>query len=126
MKMLLKKFFQIIDNSFVGRYIDKRLNLIEVTNPDRIYVENIRSFYNLTTPIARTFCDMAVKENLFKKRFGVECPKCGKLISHYQTENQIPDKIICDNCLLLEEGNYEFKKSEIVEIIFYQLNKQIK
>ena len=122
--MWLHKFFQIIDNSFVGRFIDKRLDLIGATNPDRIYVENIRSFYNLTTPIAKTFCEMAVKENLFKKRFGVECPKCGKLIEHYASELDIPENIVCDTCQLLEEDNHNFKKSEIVEIVFYQLNKQ--
>lgn len=122
--MWLHKFFQIIDNSFVGRFIDKRMDLIGATNPDRIYVENIRSFYNLTTPVAKTFCEMAVKENLFKKRVGVECPKCGKLIGHYASEIDIPENIVCDTCQLLEEDNYNFKKSEIVETVFYQLNKQ--
>lgn len=123
--MWLEKFFQIIDNSFIGRFIDKRLDIISSTNPDRIYVENIRSFYNLNTPVAKTFCEMAVKENLFKKRIGVECPTCGKLINHYSFENEIPDTIICDTCLMLENDKHEFKKSEMSKIEFYQLNKAL-
>lgn len=123
--MWLEKFFQIIDNSFIGRFIDKRLDVISATNPDRIYVENIRSFYNLNTPTAKTLCEMAVKENLFKRRIGVECPHCGKLITHYNSENDIPEKIVCDNCLMLENEKHEFKKSEISKIEFYQLNKAV-
>lgn len=125
MVMWLKRFYQIIDNSFIGRYIDRRLDLIKVTNPDRIYVENIRSFYNLTTPIAKIFCEMAVKENLFKRRIGVECPKCGKLIGHYTSNSEIPDEIICETCQLLEEECCSYNKTEIIETIFYQLNRQI-
>lgn len=121
--MWLEKLFQIIDKSFVGKFIDKRLDLVKATNPKRIYVENIRSFYNLTTPIAKIFCEMAVKENLFKKRIGIECPKCDKLIAHYTTNDEIPDKITCDNCQLLEEERYEFSKADMNELIFYQLNK---
>lgn len=123
--MWLEKFFQIIDNSFVGSFIDKRLDIIGATNPERIYVENIRSFYNLTTPIAKTFCEMAVKENLFQKRIGVECPDCGKLINHYNSEKDIPENIVCDSCLMLEKYKHEFKKSEISKIEFYQLNKSV-
>jgi len=123
--MWLEKFFQIIDKSFIGRFIDKRLDVICATNPDRIYVENIRSFYNLNTSTAKTLCEMAVKENLFKKRIGVECPDCGKLITHYNSEKEIPEKIVCDNCLMLENDKHEFKKSEISKIEFYQLNKAV-
>ena len=124
--MLLEKFFQIIDNSFIGRFINKRLELVDATNPDRIYVENIRSFYNLTTPVAKVFCEMAVKEKLFKKRIGVECPNCGKLIIHFSNISDIPDTILCDNCQLLEEDKYQFSRKEIVETVFYQLNKDIR
>lgn len=123
--MWLEKFFRIIDKSFIGRFIDKRLDVISATNPDRIYVENIRSFYNLNTPTAKTLCEMAVKENLFKKRIGVECPDCGKLITHYNSEKDIPEKIVCDTCLMLENDKHEFKKSEISKIEFYQLNKAV-
>ena len=66
---------------------------------------------------------MAVNEKLFKKRIGIECPKCGKLITHYSSEIEIPDKIVCENCLMLEKDKHEFKKSEILKIEFYQLNK---
>lgn len=123
--MWLEKFFQIIDNSFIGKFIDKRLNLIESTNPDRIYVENIRSFYNLTTPIAKLLCEMAVKENLFKRKVGVQCPNCGRIVKQYNSESEIPSEINCETCQLLEEKHYSFTNSEITKTIFYQLNNNV-
>lgn len=123
--MWLEKFFQIIDKSFIGRFIDKRLDIVRATKPDRIYIENIRSFYNLNSAVAKTLCEMAVRENLFKKRIGVECPVCGKLINHYNKEDEIPEKIECETCLLLEKDKHEFRKSEMPKIEFYQINKTV-
>lgn len=125
--MLLMKFFQIIDNSFIGRFVDKRLDLIASTDPERIYVENIRSFYSLTTPLARTFCNMAVKEHLFNKHFGVECPNesCQRIITSYTSKDELPEIIECEHCLLLEKDKYQFRKNEYNVIEFYKLNKKV-
>lgn len=120
--MWLKKFFQIIDKTPIGRYVDKKVELIESTDPDRIYVENIRSFFNLTTPIARVLCEMAVKDKLFNKKIGVECPTCGRLIKTYNSDNDVPEKIKCDTCELLEEQNYTFSQKRVNKVIFYQLS----
>jgi len=35
---------------------------------DRIYVENIRSFYDMSSVAARDICDLAVEFGLFEKR----------------------------------------------------------
>ena len=123
--MWLKKFFQIIDRTPIGRYVDKKLELIESTDPERIYVENIRSFFNLTTPIARILCEMAVKDKLFRKKIAVECPNCGRLINSYETEADIPQNIPCETCELLEKEEYYFKKESIQTITFYQLNNLV-
>lgn len=125
--MSLMKFFQIIDNSFIGKFIDKRLNLIESTDPERIYVENIRSFYNISTPVAKIFCEMATKERYFEKFFAVECPNeaCGRVIATFGTENEIPNIIGCDQCQYLERDIHEFKTGEYKIVEFYKLSTQV-
>lgn len=125
--MLLMKFFQIIDNSFLGKFIDNKLNLIAAIDPDRIYVENIRSFYSLPTSVAKMFCEMAYKENLFKKNIAVECPNesCERVIEVYNTKQEIPDLLECEHCLLLEKDKYKFKKNEMNFVEFYQLNRNV-
>jgi len=119
--MLLLKFFQTIDNSFIGRFIERKLELIGNTEPERIYVENIRSFYGITTPVAHFFCEMAVKENLFEKMHGVECPNCNRIIDSARFETSFPEIIYCETCQLLERDRYEFRKSECVVTPFYRL-----
>jgi hypothetical protein len=124
--MSLMKFFQIIDNSFIGKLINKKLDLITSTDPERIYVENIRSFYNIPQSVAKFFCEMALRENLFKKSFAVECPNdsCNRLITTYSTRQEIPETITCENCQLLEKDRFEFSTSEFKIIEFYKLNKE--
>lgn len=120
--MWLKKFFQIIDKTPIGKFVDKKIELIESTDPDRIYVENIRSFFNLSTPIAKLLCEMAVKDKLFKKKVGVECPNCGRLIHSYNSNKEIPTRIKCDTCELLEKENYVFSEEKIRKVTFYKLS----
>lgn len=122
--MSLMKFFQIIDNSFIGSFIDKRLEVISATDPERIYVENIRSFYNIPTSVAKLFCEMATRENLFKKSYAIECPNdsCQRVISTVDLKSKVPNRIVCDNCLLLEKDKYEFEKKDFKVIEFYKLN----
>lgn len=123
--MLLLKFFQTIDNSFIGKFVERKMNIIENTNPNRIYLENIRSFYGITTPIARALCDMAVKENLFIKMHGIECPSCSRIIDSAQFETSFPETIICHDCEMLERDRFEFQKSECNQISFYKLNSDV-
>lgn len=122
--MSLLQFFQKIDGSAVGKFIDRKLNVLNSLNPDRIYVEIIRSFYNMPFRLARFFCEMAVKENLFFKKIGVICPNddCERIIMSVDSHNEIPEHIHCDNCELLERERFEFTRDEIKTVEFYQLN----
>lgn len=123
--MLLLKFFQTIDDSFIGKLVEKRLNIIGNTDPQRIYVENIRSFYNFTTPVAKSLCEMAVRQNLFKKMHSMDCPECGKPLLSNTYDEDFPEQIECDTCLMLEKEKYEFSKKECKETIFYKLNVEV-
>lgn len=114
------RFFQIINNSFIGRFVDKRVELVAHTDPDRIYVENVRSFYNWSTPVAKMFCQMAVKDNLFKSKFIVECPECDKSFV-FDSRSDVPDYIECENCVLLENDKTGFLRGDCNVTEFYQL-----
>lgn len=119
--MSLIKFFQAIDNTFIGKLVDKKLSIVENTDPQRIYIENIRSFYNMSFQAAKFFCEMAVKENYFKKKIGVRCPQCDKLLFSVDNRSEIPKIIKCDNCELLEKETFEFDFKESFIDVFYQL-----
>lgn len=116
------KFLQIIDNSFIGSFIGKRMRVLEVTDPQRIYVENVRSFYNIPFRLAKLLCEMAVRDRLFVKKIGIYCPDCERLILTVDNYSQIPPNIKCSTCELLEKDTFEYEESEYKIIEFYQLS----
>jgi len=103
--------------------INKKADILSHFDPDRIYVENIRSFFNLPSPLARFYCEMAVKQKIFRKKYGILCQNddCRRLIKSVNNPSEIPATIKCDHCELLERDNFEFQvqKKDIIE--FYQL-----
>lgn len=119
--MSFKKFFQIIDESFIGRFVGKRLDIVNATDPKRIYVENIRSFFSINYGLAKYLCEMAVKQGIFSKYFAVECPQCNVIIKSFDDKNFIPNEIICEHCQLLEKEKYKFTNKEFLVENVYKL-----
>lgn len=105
----------------IQNFLKKQSKLIQATDPERIYVENVRSFFHIPFKAAKLLCDLAVKEGLFRKKYGVTCPSCGRIIKSYNSENQIEEEVTCETCKDIEEPQYVFNKNEFGTIEFYQL-----
>ena len=107
------------------KLLKRKKEIIEKTDPDRIYVENIRSFFRISYTLAKFFCEMAVKEKFFKKKVGVFCSNddCRRLIQSYDKRSDIDDEIVCDICQDLEKEKFVFEKSDLEITEFYQLTK---
>jgi len=103
--------------------IDRKAEILSQLDPNRIYVENIRSFFNLPYRAAKFLCEMAVRQKYFRKKYGIICPneECSRLIRSFDKKSEIPSHIACNHCEHLERENYEFDitKNNIRE--FYQL-----
>lgn len=121
--MSLRKFFRAIDNSFIGRIVDSKLSIIEHTDTQRIYVENVRAFYNLPTFAAKFFCELAVREDVFVKKIAISCPDCGRVIMSVSNKKDIPASIKCEHCELLEKDKFEFSLTDRDVMEFYQLTE---
>jgi hypothetical protein len=121
--MSFEKFLNLIDRTPFGAIVDKKRDIVEKTNPDRIYVENIREFYNLPYVAAKTLCEIAVRERIFKKKIGVICPndECKRIIKSYDIDEDQDEILTCIPCSLREEEKYSFNTKELDKIIFYQL-----
>lgn len=121
--MLSEKFWNLINRTPIGSIVDKRINIMENTNPDRIYVENIRAFYNLPYPLAKTLCEVAVKEHVFRKKIAVFCPNsnCNRLIKSYNIGEEQDETLTCTQCLLREEEEHSFNTKDLQKEIYYQL-----
>ena len=120
--MLLGKFSHIIDRSGVGVAVEKKRELIEKTDPNRIYVENIRSFFGLSTKLAKWFLDFGVRQGLLEKRVGIICPNsdCNRMISDFPVGGE-PSEITCDLCEMKGEEKTTFNSQRCTQMDFYRV-----
>lgn len=104
------------------RFFNKKAALIEETDPDRIYVENVRSFFNISTKWAKYICKLAVRQGIFRKKFAVTCKNenCERIIGVFNSEEDIPDKIDCLHCEIDGKYDYSFSSNELEIVEYYQ------
>jgi len=61
------KLLEIIDKTHIGKWVSKKQDQIEKTNPQKIYAENIRSFFGVSTKTAILMCESLVKQKNITK-----------------------------------------------------------
>jgi hypothetical protein len=91
-----------------------------------IFVENIRSLYNIPRVEARTLCEMAVRDGVFIKRIGLICPAptCDKrIIADFSSYDEIPEEITCHICEAQDVEPSTYKTNALQKVEFYQLKK---
>lgn len=104
-------------------FLSHKTKILSNIDPDRIYVENIRSFFNMPYKLAKLLCEMAVRSRSFDKIYGVKCPGCSRIIMSVQNISDIPDVITCEICEGLEREEFFFKRDEMEIIEFYRLRR---
>lgn len=121
--MWFQKFLQIIDQSFIGKIVASKTDIVTKTNPEKIYVENIRRFFNVPYLIAEKMCDQAVRFGYFEKYFGYLCPYDDQIIYSTTSRDLSPEKVVtCQICEELEREKFEFEVKDLKKMIFYRLN----
>jgi hypothetical protein len=104
------------------RFFDKKADIVEETDPNRIYVENVRSFFNISTRLAKYLCKIAVRQGIFRKKIAVECKNenCTRIIEVYDKEEDIPKEIKCFMCELEGKPEFTFETSHLNIVEYYQ------
>jgi hypothetical protein len=99
------------------------LQTIKKLDPSRIYVENVRSIYNISSVRARVLCEMAVRDNVFQRKIGLICPNsdCGRIIAQYDSYDDIPATVTCELCEMDDTKESIFDTADLEKIEFYQL-----
>jgi hypothetical protein len=124
--MLSLRLLEIIDSSIIGAFVSEKQQIIERTNPDKIYVENVRAFFNTSYTIANFLCEKAVKFGYFEKYIGVQCPRHGNIIYTANHEIDVEIDVKCFTCEDLGFEDFEFLIKDLRPIIFYRLIKKKK
>lgn len=118
------KLLEIIDKTQIGKWVSKKQEQIENTDPQKIYVENIRSFFGVSTKVALFMCDSLVKQKKLTKHIGYICPNdtCKKIIFSEAYGNTIRrTDVSCINCEIRGEESYSFDKGRLSTVIFYKM-----
>lgn len=117
------RLLEIIDSTFIGAIISKKQAALEKLDPDRLYVENIRSLLGVPTALAKVICELAVRQGIFTRRVGVVCPNddCGRIMLTVSDLEELPKEIVCEICQLRGSEPYEFSKEEVRTETYYKL-----
>jgi hypothetical protein len=118
--LLSEKFFDAISR-FLPVPSKKLQETISNFNPDRIYLENVRSALGISTNQARRICETAVRQGLFRQGVEVLCPD-GSVAASAADESHLPQTV---HCWVEESGHVQelnMNTSELKKAVFYSLN----
>lgn len=118
--MLLTKFLDTISKVVPGDPFAGREDAIARLNPDKIYVENVRSALGVSSRQAQQIIDTAVRQGLFQRFVEVVCPD-GVAVASARTEAELPEVV---HCWKEENGNteeMELPTSTLPKVVFYRL-----
>ncbi len=89
-------------------------------NPDKIYVENVRSLLGVSHRQAVQICETAVRQGVFVRGVEVLCPN--KVVAaSAPSEAELPPVVRCWVEQDGEEEQQEFKTETLPKLVFYRL-----
>lgn len=119
--MLYERFYAIMTSRPLSNFFENKAAIVKKTDPNRIYVENVRAFFGLTYGLASSLCEAAVREGIFEKRVGYLCPHDQRMIRSFAPDEKVPETLSCGICEVEENYPYEFRTADLETISFYRL-----
>ena len=120
--MWLEKFLDIISRFLPFDSTSGIEEALARLNPDKFYLENVRSVLGVSDQRALQICESAVRQGFLKRRVEVLCPD-GSAAASSDTEAGLPPIV---RCWREEDGHYEeveLPTNVLQKISFYQLNE---
>lgn len=124
--MWLERFLQLIEASPIGAAVERRKEILRNTDPQRIYVENVRHFFGITTTMAKALCDLAVRQGIFDRCVAVLCPndECERIVEEACGDAALPETIHCDVCEGFNREHTEFPLDACKRLTFYRVRHE--
>ena len=120
--MSLGQFLQRIDDSAIGRAVEKRRDLLRDTGePARIYVENVRSFFGVPYRVAKALLNLGVSAGVFERCDAILCPNDNRVLFDLCDQGEPPDQLHCEVCEGMEESTTVHETRRCRREPFYRL-----
>lgn len=102
---------------------EERVAVLEKMMDGKLYVENVRAFFNIPIENARFLCERGVREGIFNRRVGVLCKNadCRRVLTDAESATALPGQVSCKNCEDMDEAAYRFESKKLDEVTFYVL-----
>ena len=121
--VLLSKFLKTISNVVPGNVLSGREDAIARLNPDRFYIEDVRSALGVSSRGATRICESAVRQGLFNRGVQVMCPD-GTVVASADTEASLPSTVRCWKDENGHQEEVEMPTVSLTKITFYYLNDE--
>lgn len=113
--MSLMEYLRTTNNP-IRSFVNRKVEIVESTNPQCFYVENIRSFLGVSHRVASVVCKAAVRRGLFERRVGVLCPVHRQIIKDFADGEVISGPVSCRICEMLgDEISYDSNDLDKIE-----------
>lgn len=124
--MFSEKFYQAISKGPLGRWILRRSAAVAELDPERIYVENVRSILGVPFWVARLVCEAGVREGSLAERHAYYCPNHDNhrvvLVSDTPLDGE---KIVeCEVCELKGDAKHTFCVRDLKHEKIYGFRKE--
>jgi hypothetical protein len=110
--MLFTRFLNIINSIFPPSLSPNLIENLSRLNPDKFYLENVRSVLNVPYNKAKSICEEAVKQGIVKECVEVLCPD-GSVAKSAENELDLPKIVQCWEEI---DGDYEEKEYETLSL----------
>jgi hypothetical protein len=120
---LFQKLLDIISGFLSVNPLAGKEELLAQLNPNKIYVENIRSLLGVSSKAAQAICETAVRQGLFSRKIEVMCPD-GSVAETADSEDRLSEFV---PCRIEEDGQPDevpTPTASLRKAVFYQLNEQ--
>jgi hypothetical protein len=122
--LLLTKFFETIRKALPGGLLsEKEAKALAALNPQKIYIENVRSLLGVSHDSAVKICETAVRQGVFMRGIEVLCPD-GAVAASAESESKLPSKVHCWVERDGEPEEEEFSTAELRRVVFYTLYEE--
>jgi hypothetical protein len=121
--LLFQRFFETISSLLPERTFVGDPDALAKLDPNKIYIENVRSVFQISSRSAERYCEAAVRQGVFLKFVEVHCPD-GAVAASSEFEKSLPEKV---RCWKEEHGNYEelwIPTRDLSKTVFYRLNDE--
>lgn len=113
----LRRIASLLPGEVLG---EKEAIALAQLNPEKIYVENVRSVLDVSTHRAEQICETAVRQGVFQKGIEVLCPD-GVVAASADSEANLPTTVTCWTDTGRGWDETEIPTAQLRKIPFYRL-----